>query len=108
MALITDCLLYAVGKPVYHRYTGDEHGCWMRDSSPKSDTAGEKLWVTKSGENSYLYEYENKTLFRKDARRQITLPYKFKVFRPPCNLLSYSFSYVYETCMMNAGKFIFM
>ncbi|XP_046627663.1 uncharacterized protein LOC124308727 [Neodiprion virginianus] len=76
---VLDCELYAIGKPVYHRYTDDTlHGCWMRDASPTSEAAGEKFWVTKDQENKYLYEFNNKTIFRKDTGRAIVLPHEFQ------------------------------
>lgn len=64
----SDCALYAVGKPVYHRFTDQIYGCWMRDSNPPTAKDSEKFWVTtdKPDDNYKLYEYENKAMFRKD------------------------------------------
>lgn len=63
-----DCVLYAVGKPVYHRFTDQTYGCWMRDSDPPAHRDAEKYWVTtdKSNDNNKLFEYDNKAMFRKD------------------------------------------
>lgn len=75
-----DCVLYAVGKPVYHRYTDALYGAWMRDPQPRTDIGGDKFWVTKDGDPYHLYEYANKTMFRKDiATRNYTLQPAFKV-----------------------------
>lgn len=64
-----DCLLYAVGKPVYHRYTDQIYGCWMRDSDPRTSRDGEKYWVTseKPEDSHKLFEFENKSMFRKNT-----------------------------------------
>ncbi|KAJ8963128.1 hypothetical protein NQ318_018593, partial [Aromia moschata] len=62
-----ECVLYAVGKPVYHRYTDHTYGSWMRD--PASSPTGkehEKYWVTHENKSNVLYEYDNKTMFRRD------------------------------------------
>ncbi|XP_023027680.2 uncharacterized protein isoform X1 [Leptinotarsa decemlineata] len=61
-----DCVLYAVGKPVYHRYTEHVYGCWMRDSNPPNEKEEQKYWVTKESEPTILYEYDNKTMYRRD------------------------------------------
>lgn len=61
---LSDCQLYAVGKPVYHRYTNMSYGSWMRDSQPSTETGGHKFWFTNESEPYHLYEYDNKTQFR--------------------------------------------
>lgn len=40
----------------------------MRDSDPPSHRDAEKYWVTtdKPNDNNKLFEYENKSMFRKD------------------------------------------
>ncbi|KRT84325.1 hypothetical protein AMK59_2562, partial [Oryctes borbonicus] len=58
-----DCLLYAIGKPVYHRFTNETYGSWMRDLNVQE---GDKYWSTREGNYSYLFEFANKTVFRKD------------------------------------------
>ncbi|XP_063220620.1 uncharacterized protein LOC134530022 [Bacillus rossius redtenbacheri] len=74
-----NCQLYAVGKPVYNRYTEASFGCWMRDPSPGSDLQAEKLWVTTEADDHHLYEYANKSLFRKEAHsKKYRLDHPFK------------------------------
>lgn len=76
----TDCVLVAIGKPVYHRFTNTSHGNWMRDSLPRAMTDGDKYWATKFNETYVLYEYINKTTFKKDiSARNYTLPFALKV-----------------------------
>lgn len=60
---LSDCLLYAIGKPVYHRFTNETYGSWMRDLNVQE---GDKYWSTKEGNYSYLFEFANKIDFRKD------------------------------------------
>ncbi len=70
----------AIGKPVYHRFTNTSHGNWMRDSLPRTLADGDKYWATKYNETYVLYEYTNKTTFKKDlAVRNYTLPFALKV-----------------------------
>ncbi|CAG9858094.1 unnamed protein product [Phyllotreta striolata] len=66
-----DCVLYAVGKPVYLRYTDDTFGAWMRDSNPTSDKDEQKYWVTTESEPHILYEFANKTMFRSKIHTHI-------------------------------------
>ena len=73
-------MLVAIGKPVYHRFTNTSHGNWMRDSLPRTSIDGDKYWATKYNETYVLYEYTNKTTFKKDiALRNYTLPFALKV-----------------------------
>nr|CAD7458575.1 unnamed protein product [Timema tahoe] len=68
-----------VGKPVYHRNTEALYGSWMRDPMPVMETLGEKLWVTKENDTYHLFEYSNKTMFRRDiATKRYKLDYPFK------------------------------
>nr|CAD7443548.1 unnamed protein product [Timema bartmani] len=69
---VLDCQLYAVGKPVYHRNTEALYGSWMRDPMPVMETQGEKLWVTKENDTYHLFEYSNKTMFRRDIATKRT------------------------------------
>ncbi|KAJ8924524.1 hypothetical protein NQ315_007322 [Exocentrus adspersus] len=63
-----ECVLYAVGKPVYHRYTDHTYGSWMRDpASTPTEKEHEKFWVTHENKSNVLYEYDNKTMFRRDT-----------------------------------------
>lgn len=38
----------------------------MRDPNPQNDKDGEKYWVTKEDEVHRLYQFDNKSVFRKD------------------------------------------
>ncbi|XP_065337582.1 uncharacterized protein LOC135938024 [Cloeon dipterum] len=62
-----DCILYAVGKPVFHRFTDKSYGAWMRDSHPRNDIMADKYWVTKEEDNNHLFEFSNKTQYRKNV-----------------------------------------
>ena len=73
----TDCQLYAVGKPVYHRYTNMSYGSWMRDAHPLTDADGQKFWFTNESDPHHLYEYLNKTLFRAG-----TYSFKYRLQQP--------------------------
>lgn len=69
-----------MGKPVYHRFTDANIGSWMRDSAPRSDVVGEKFWTTREAEINYLYEYNNKSAFRRDQpSRTYKLQFPFMV-----------------------------
>ncbi|XP_056636395.1 uncharacterized protein LOC130444995 isoform X1 [Diorhabda sublineata] len=68
---VKDCVLYAVGKPVYLRTTEDQFGCWMRDSNPVSDKDEMKFWVTKETYPDKLFEYANKTMYRNDTHTAV-------------------------------------
>ncbi|XP_072398449.1 uncharacterized protein [Diabrotica undecimpunctata] len=61
-----DCVLYAVGKPVYLRTTDDQYGCFMRDSNPLTEKDEHKFWVTTENAPDKLNEFVNKTMYRKD------------------------------------------
>jgi hypothetical protein len=62
--MFLECLLHAVGKPVYHRYTNMSYGSWMRDAQPLIEADGQKFWFTDENDPHHLYEYLNKTAFR--------------------------------------------
>lgn len=71
--LFADCVLYAVGKPVYHRYTEQTYGWWMRDPNPQIEKIdGEKYWFTREDDAYHLFYYDNKSLFRKDLHKYIS------------------------------------
>ena len=73
-----DCVLHAVGKPVFHNHLELVFGAWMRDSNTKSEN--EKIWLTKEGEYSQLYEFSSKVNYRKNAPSKVyRLPHQFKV-----------------------------
>jgi hypothetical protein len=78
--LFPDCILYAVGKPVFHRFTDKSYGAWMRDPHPKNDIMGDKYWVTKEEDNNHLFEFANKAQYRKNTpSRNFTLNSPFMV-----------------------------
>ncbi|XP_059613225.1 uncharacterized protein LOC132259559 [Phlebotomus argentipes] len=62
-----DCVLYAVGKPVYHKFTEQNYGAWLKDPTPKNDAVGEKIWATKENDSFRLYEYANKAVYRNNV-----------------------------------------
>jgi len=71
-----DCVLSAIGKPVYHRFTDTPYGSWMRDAMPRSPPDADKYWATKYNDTYHLYEYTNKTAFKKDYFiKNYTLPF---------------------------------
>ena len=73
-----DCVLHAVGKPVFHNHIELTYGAWMKDSNSKSDS--EKVWLTKDGDYSALYEYNTKASYRKNQPTKVyRLPHQFKV-----------------------------
>lgn len=75
-----DCVLNAIGKPVYHNYLEMIYGAWLRDSMTNSSLGNEKIWLTKENENNLLYEYKNKADFRSDkVLKKYRLVYPFKV-----------------------------
>ncbi|XP_049816320.1 uncharacterized protein LOC126263277 [Schistocerca nitens] len=75
----TDCLLYAIGKPVYHRWTDMTYGSWMRDAMPRPEANAEKFWVTNETDPYHLYEFANKTSFSKDVPTKVyKLDHPFK------------------------------
>ncbi|XP_066147543.1 uncharacterized protein [Euwallacea fornicatus] len=57
----TDCVLYAVGKPVYNRFSDYTYGCWMTDAHTD---ARSYIWATNESSSNELIEYRNKTAFR--------------------------------------------
>ena len=57
-------MLYAVGKPVYHKFTEQNYGAWLKDPAPKNDIVAEKIWSTRENDSNRLYEYSNKISYR--------------------------------------------
>ncbi|XP_050352585.1 uncharacterized protein LOC126774952 [Nymphalis io] len=60
-----NCQLYAIGKPVYHRYIDELFGAWLRDSNA-SESQKEKLWATQENDIERLREYRSKASFKSD------------------------------------------
>lgn len=76
----SDCVLSAIGKPVYHRYTEAPYGNWMRDALPRTPADADKYWATKYGNSYHLFEYATKAAFKRDTpTRNYTLPFALKV-----------------------------
>ena len=42
-----ECMIETIGKPVFHRYSGDLHGSWMIDAMDAEGEDGKKLWTTR-------------------------------------------------------------
>lgn len=84
---MADCVLYAVGKPVYHKSNdGMLFGAWMKDPQASSVTNDDKVWVTKDTDSKSLFEYKNKDDYRKNTQdyKQYTLPKPFHVSPSLC------------------------
>ncbi|CAG9762337.1 unnamed protein product [Ceutorhynchus assimilis] len=60
----TDCVIYAVGKPVYNRFSDFIYGCWMTDAHPEAKPGF--IWVTNETSSNELIEYRNKSAYRKN------------------------------------------
>lgn len=70
----TDCVLYAVGKPVFNRQIEDVYGAWLRDPQPRNEAAAEKYYTTSSDDNLSLMEYADKERWRNHTARVHRLP----------------------------------
>ncbi|XP_014299177.1 uncharacterized protein LOC103574426 [Microplitis demolitor] len=71
-------ILEAVGKPVFKGNMDDTHGYWMYDALPRTESISEKLWVTRSNNSWYIFEYNKKDDVKRGQSRAIRLPYPFK------------------------------
>ncbi|KAG8039221.1 hypothetical protein G9C98_003528 [Cotesia typhae] len=71
-------ILEAVGKPVFKGNMDDTHGYWMYDALPRTESISEKLWVTRSNNSWYIFEYNKKDDVKRGQSRSIRLPYPFK------------------------------
>lgn len=58
---ISDCQVYAVGKPVFNRALNASFGSWMKD--PQSSISNETIWMAVNEMNSLL-EFTNKSVFK--------------------------------------------
>ena len=74
-------MVETIGKPVFHRYSGDLFGSWLMDSYSEADPDSDrKIWVTLSTANQTLYEFENKTMYRDNkSTKNYSLPLPFSV-----------------------------
>jgi len=63
-----DCTLETIGKPVYHRYTADEHGGWLMDPTPRDPEDFFKIWTTSGSkaekDRINLMEFSDKEKYR--------------------------------------------
>lgn len=75
-----DCMLSAVGKPVYHRHTDSNFGSWMRDPNPREPRREPRYWTTDPSDNNHLYEFADKNRYRKNIpSKNYTLSRPFTV-----------------------------
>ncbi|CAO1428660.1 unnamed protein product [Diamesa hyperborea] len=66
-----DCVLYAVGKPVYHKFTDQNYGAWLKDAQPRNDMIAEKIWATREDDHLSLFEYANKVTYKNNLTTKI-------------------------------------
>lgn len=83
-----DCVLYAVGKPVFHKSSDLQYGAWLKDPQPPSDEIGEKVWTTNSSDIYHIGEYANKVVYRSNSQ---PLPH---TIGPPGFVVCYWISFV--------------
>jgi hypothetical protein len=78
-----ECVLYAVGKPVYIKYTEQNYGSWLKDSAAKNDVQAEKIWSTRENDDFQLFEYANKVeAYRNNVASKVyRLQFPFKVIQ---------------------------
>ena len=77
-----DGVIAAVGIAVFKGQMDDLYGTWMQDASPKSESVAGKLWVTRSSDTSFIYEYADiEDYAQRKTPRSIKLPYPFQVRR---------------------------
>lgn len=69
----TDCVLYAVGKPVYHKSTNVTYGSWLKDAHPRNKEFGEKIWTTYETHHTIIFEFTDKTSFRNNHATELRL-----------------------------------
>lgn len=68
-----------MGKPVYNKFDEKFYGAWLKDSNPRNDDYGEKIWATAENDIYHVYEYANKKNYRDGNGRNITLKSPFRV-----------------------------
>lgn len=73
MYCVKDCVLYAVGKPVYHKSTNVTYGSWLKDAHPPNKEFGEKIWTTYETHHNIIFEFADKTSFRNNQAMELRL-----------------------------------
>lgn len=63
-------MLYAVGKPVYHKWNDYPFGSWLKDPHPRNESYEERIWTAYDTDNRAIFEYNNKTKFRNNDSPQ--------------------------------------
>lgn len=66
---LSDCVLYAVGKPVYHKSMNVTYGSWLKDAQPRGKV--EKIWTTYETDHDIIYQFDDKTEFRNNKAKEI-------------------------------------
>lgn len=97
-----DCVLYAVGKPVYHKSTDVTYGSWLKDSHPRTKEFSEKIWTTYETDRTIIYEFADKTSFRNNQANELRL--KSPGFQV-CNVFISIFNYI--SLLLFAQTFVF-
>lgn len=72
IVVIADCVLYAVGKPVYHKSTNVTYGSWLKDAHSINETR-EKIWTTYETHHTIVFEFADKTSFRNNQANELRL-----------------------------------
>lgn len=70
---LADCILYAVGKPVYHKSTNVTYGSWLKDAHPRNKDFGEKIWTTYETHHTIIFEFADKISFRNNQAMELHL-----------------------------------
>ena len=78
---ISECMVETIGKPVFHRYSGDLYGSWLMDAYEYTEEEEKtKIWATMSDQNRTLFEFSNKTMYRSNhPTKNYSLPLPFTV-----------------------------
>lgn len=75
-----DCVLYAVGKPVYHKYSDQNYGAWLKDPMARNDQIAERIWATRENDNFQLFEYADKVTYKTNRTSKVyRLQFPFQV-----------------------------
>lgn len=78
--------MYAVGKPVFHKFVDENYGSWLKDAAA-AELEREKTFVTNEKDNYNLYEFTSKIQYRMNdvPRKKYEITEGFQV----CALLLY-------------------